>query len=300
VPRKIYRKRKGIEPSGRRASPSSADESGRLNDLVAEISTAFIRASLAEIDDEINRALERIALTLDLDRSTIAEFKEDGFAFFSHGWVRDAHHRVVGQSLDANSLLPWTKARMLAGDTVIMPSVDGLPEGAAVDRESYRRYGPKSNVMIPIKVDGVVLAAVGFGVIKHSRSWPPNIVRQLQRITDIFGYAFARKRAVNDILRLRSELNHVSRVNTIGVLAASMTHELNQPLAAIMNNAEAVQSMLQSANPDLAESRPRLRTSSRMIPAPAIRFGGCILYSGTMSLRNQSSSLTKWLVRSSG
>jgi hypothetical protein len=70
---------------------------------------------------------------------------------------------VIGKSLDANALLPWTKAKMLAGETVVMPSVDELPEEAAIDRESFIRYGPRSNVMIPIKIEGVVLAAVGFG-----------------------------------------------------------------------------------------------------------------------------------------
>jgi signal transduction histidine kinase len=215
--------------------------------------TAFVRVSLPEIDEEINRSLKRIGITLHLDRSTIAEFKANGFAFFSHGWVREEDYRVVGNSLDTNGLLPWTKAKMLAGETVIMPSVDELPEEAAIDRESFIRYGPKSNVMIPIKVEGVVLAAVGFAALYNERSWPPKIVQQLQKMAAIFGYAFERKRAMHEILRLQSELTHVSRVNTIGLFAASIVHELNQPLAAILNNAEAIQIMLESENSDLEE-----------------------------------------------
>lgn len=160
---------------------------------------------------------------------------------------------MIGKSLDANVLLPWTKAKMLAGETVVMPSVDELPEEAAIDRESFIRYGPRSNVMIPIKIEGVVLAAVGFGALHHERSWPPKIVQQLQKMADIFGYAFERKRATHAILCLRSELTHVSRVNTIGLLAASIVHELNQPLAAILNNAEAIQIMLESEDGDLEE-----------------------------------------------
>ncbi len=233
--------------------PPSPGESSRLNELVAELSTAFVRVPLPQIDEEINRSLERIALSLSLDRSTIAEFKANGFAFFSHGWVRDAHYQVIGESLDTNALLPWTKARMLAGETVIMPRVDELPEEAATDRASFKRYGPKSNVMIPIKVEGVVLAAVGFGTLYRERRWPAQIVLQLQRMAQIFGYAFERKRTTSEIVRLQSELNHVSRVNTIGELAASIAHELNQPIAAILNNAEAVQSMLQTESPDLEE-----------------------------------------------
>jgi two-component system sensor kinase FixL len=39
----------------------------------------------------------------------------------------------------------------------------------------------------------------------------------------------------------------------MGQLAAAVTHELNQPLAAILNNAEAIQSLLAESSPDLDE-----------------------------------------------
>jgi signal transduction histidine kinase len=214
---------------------------------------AFVRVTTDKIDEEINRWLERIVLALALDRSTIAEFRaSDGWAVFTHGWAREPG-QIIGRSLDANTLLPWVKARMLAGDTVVMPSVDSLPDEAAVDRASMRRYGPKSNVMIPIKVGGVIVAAVGFGALYHERSWPPRIVRRLQAVAEIFGYALERKRVILEVLQLRNELAYISRINTMGELAASLAHEINQPLAAIRSNAEAIQSMLEAQAPDLAE-----------------------------------------------
>ena len=161
--------------------------------------------------------------------------------------------QIIGSSLDANKLLPWVKGKMLTGETVVMPSVDALPDEAAVDRESMRRYGPKSNVMIPIKVGGVVVAAVGFGALYRERSWPAQVVRRLQTVAEIFGYALERKRGVIEVLQLRNELTYISRINTMGELAASLAHEINQPLTAIRSNAEAIQSMLESERPDLDE-----------------------------------------------
>jgi two-component system, LuxR family, sensor kinase FixL len=64
-----------------------------------------------------------------------------------------------------------------------------------------------------------------------------------------------RKRAVAEMIRLRNELNYVSRLNTMGELAASIAHELNQPMGAILNNAEALQAILASDQPDLEELR---------------------------------------------
>src|SRR5262249_8859108 len=51
--------------------------------------------------------------------------------------------------------------------------------------------------------------------------------------------------------RLRSELAHVTRVTTLGELAASIAHEVNQPLAAIVNDANACLNTLGSDRPDL-------------------------------------------------
>jgi signal transduction histidine kinase len=237
----------------KRRPRTSHDETHPFEQLVIELAGAFVRVTTDKIDGEINRWLERIVLALGLDRGTIAEINpSDGWAAFSHGWAREPEH-IIGRSLDANTLLPWVKGKMLTGETVVMPRVDALPDEAAVDRESMRRYGPKSNVMIPIKVGGTVVAAVGFGALYLERSWPPQIVRRLQTVAEIFGYALERKRGVLEVLHLRNELTYISRINTMGELAASLAHEINQPLAAIRSNAEAIQSMLESERPDLDE-----------------------------------------------
>jgi C4-dicarboxylate-specific signal transduction histidine kinase len=64
-----------------------------------------------------------------------------------------------------------------------------------------------------------------------------------------------RKHAEAELRRLQGELAHVSRVSTMGQLASSLAHELNQPLGAILRNAEAAELFLQSDLPDLDEIR---------------------------------------------
>lgn len=54
---------------------------------------------------------------------------------------------------------------------------------------------------------------------------------------------------------LYHELNHVARVTTMGELAASIAHEVNQPLCAIVNNANFCRRRLESSSLDLAEVR---------------------------------------------
>jgi PAS domain S-box-containing protein len=68
-----------------------------------------------------------------------------------------------------------------------------------------------------------------------------------------------RKRAELDAHDLRRELAHLSRVAALGELTASLAHEINQPLTAILSNAQAAQRLLAAVPPDLDEVREILR-----------------------------------------
>jgi len=57
---------------------------------------------------------------------------------------------------------------------------------------------------------------------------------------------------------MQSELAHVTRVSTLGQLAASIAHEINQPLCAIVSNAQAALRLMDAAKPDLADIRAAL------------------------------------------
>ena len=67
------------------------------------------------------------------------------------------------------------------------------------------------------------------------------------------------KRQNLDAQESRNELAHMRRVLTIGELGASLAHELNQPLTAIMTNAQAAVRILKSPSPDLVEMQEILK-----------------------------------------
>jgi len=73
--------------------------------------------------------------------------------------------------------------------------------------------------------------------------------------THIAGIAIERKRAEEQLRTTQSELAHVARVTTMGELAASIAHEVNQPLGAIVGNADICLSWLDVGNPDLTQLR---------------------------------------------
>lgn len=63
------------------------------------------------------------------------------------------------------------------------------------------------------------------------------------------------KRLEVDAQQIRQELMHVTRVTTMGELTTSLAHEINQPLTAILANAQAGRRLIDSEHPDLAEIR---------------------------------------------
>ena len=68
----------------------------------------------------------------------------------------------------------------------------------------------------------------------------------------------ARKQAEASAAQKRAELEHVARVATLGELTATLTHELRQPLTAILTNSHVGVRLLDAPEPDLQEVRSTL------------------------------------------
>jgi len=64
-----------------------------------------------------------------------------------------------------------------------------------------------------------------------------------------------RKHAEQALRDMQTNLAHVVRITTLGELTASIAHEVNQPLAAVVANAEACLRWLDRGTPDLAAAR---------------------------------------------
>jgi PAS domain S-box-containing protein len=72
-----------------------------------------------------------------------------------------------------------------------------------------------------------------------------------------------RTRAEGALRQAQADLAHISRVTTMGELTASLAHEVNQPIAATITNAEACLLWLGREEPDLAEARAAAKRAVR-------------------------------------
>jgi signal transduction histidine kinase len=161
----------------------------------------------------------------------------------THSWVTEgATPRPSTVSL---AEIPWVMARLQGGEMVRFSRVEELPaDAAAVDRETYRKLGITSQVEVPLKVGGALLGTLTFSTLGDERAWPDELVQRLQLLGEVFANVLSRRQSEMEAQRLRRDLAHVGRVSTMGALTASLAHELNQPLTAILSNAQAAQRIL--------------------------------------------------------
>jgi PAS domain S-box-containing protein len=94
-----------------------------------------------------------------------------------------------------------------------------LPAEAGRDRESYRLYGTKSTVSVPLSVGrGKVFGLLSFAVTRDERDWPKRVVQQFQLVAQIFTNALARKRADHELVKSEQRLRLIT--NALPVLIA--------------------------------------------------------------------------------
>jgi C4-dicarboxylate-specific signal transduction histidine kinase len=93
---------------------------------------------------------------------------------------------------------------------------------------------------------------------REPRSPSPAETRALEMAVHLAGIAIERKLAREERERLRqaqADLAHMNRVATMGELTASLAHEVNQPIAAALTNANTCLRWLTREHPDLEEAR---------------------------------------------
>jgi C4-dicarboxylate-specific signal transduction histidine kinase len=79
---------------------------------------------------------------------------------------------------------------------------------------------------------------------------------ELRNANDTLFQQMAEQKRTEEALQVtRTELARVVRITTIGELTASIAHEVNQPLAAVVANADACVAWLAREHPDLVEAR---------------------------------------------
>ena len=163
-------------------------------------------------------------------------------------FVRDMNDVITYWNHGAEDLYGWTREQAVgsASHRLMQTTFPAPLEGIMAE---LLRTGRWEGELVHAKRDGTrVVVASRWSLERDERG---RAVAILETNTDIT----ERNRAQEALHRAQAELAHVTRVTTLGELTASIAHEVNQPLAAIVTNGEACLRWLGRDVPQLDEAR---------------------------------------------
>jgi formate hydrogenlyase transcriptional activator len=172
------------------------EEVPRVETLLIELSARFISLPSEQVDREIKAAQRRICECLELDRSTLWQKPaENGDAYsLTHFHQRPDAPPIPAQA-EATALFPWMLQQLRRGQTIAISKLEDLPPEAARDRESFRRYGTTSTLIIPLSAGGAQFGAVSFASVRQRLDWPETLVKRLEVFAQVLANALARARS---------------------------------------------------------------------------------------------------------
>jgi PAS domain S-box-containing protein len=125
-------------------------------------------------------------------------------------------------------------------------------DGRVSNKDWARQEGMISFAGYPLLVEG---RTVGVIAMFARQFLEQETIEALESVAPIIAQGVERKRTQDALRDTQAELAHLNRVMTVGELTASIAHEINQPLAAIVMNGNAALRWLALDPPNLAKAR---------------------------------------------
>ena len=215
----------------------------------AEPGAALIRCivSLSAIGITSALALRNYAIETTLrEQANLLELSHDAI------FVRDMRDTITYWNRAAEQLYGWSR-----GEAIGRPAEDLLQTQFPAPKDAIRaellKQGSWEGELVHIARSGARVVTSSRWSLQRDKDGKPRAV--LDTNTDIT----AATAAGEALHQAQSQLAHAARVATLGELSASIAHEVNQPLAGIVTNAEAAVRWLSRAEPELGEVEDALK-----------------------------------------
>jgi two-component system sensor kinase FixL len=171
-------------------------------------------------------------------------------------FVRDMNDVITYWNRGAEELYGWNREEAI-GEISHQRLHTILPGPVEEIKAVLLSTGRWEGELVHTKRDGThVTVASRWSLQRDETGQPVGMLETNRDITE-------RKRAEEAVRKAEAELAHIARVTTLGEMAATIAHEVDQPLSGVVINANACLRFLTGASPNLDEVRDGLHAIAR-------------------------------------
>ncbi len=188
---------------------ASESEVPQFEHLLSTLSSRFAALHLDELAQALVHTLEQICLVLNVDRSSVIEFSEDGNVRICQSRVRPGVDHIPVDPDPA--AWTWLVGRLRDGTPVAVSRLEDLPMEARAEREHARQTGLCSTFAVPVSIGGRCICALVVESFQRFREWKAPVQDRARLLAEIIGSALLRSRQEG---ALRSSLAEIGRLNS--------------------------------------------------------------------------------------
>jgi PAS domain S-box-containing protein len=234
-------------PTFSRASRPSLEELLAFERLLSDLSARFANVAIDQIVSEIESALKQLLKFLGFDRGAFWEFVDEEKPHFLCTVAVEGAEPPLRGPIPAD--LNWFASELRAGRTIVIRLDEKIPPEAAAAVKYNRRAGIRSVLVIPLRVGGSVIAAIGFGAFRSARKWPADFLARVTVIGEVMAEALVRKRSEAALQASEGRWQSIFDTSSIGIST------FNQDLHYVATNS-AFQAMLGYTEDELRQLTP--------------------------------------------
>lgn len=210
--------------------------------VLFKISNEFINVPIDEIDAHINAALKTIGELSGADRSYLFIRREEQPHIIdnTHEWCRKgiAPMQKILQGIPQSSL-PWWFKNLNQGKTIIIPSVDDLPDKARAERELLQSQSIQSLAVIPMFISGQLIGFVGFDAVRNPKVFSERSISLLGIMSGMIANAIDRKQKERRLAlsqHVQYKLNEITRISIQKSDLHATAQELSRGITELVNS----------------------------------------------------------------
>lgn len=223
-----------VNLTNRKKANELLDNQIKVQQLINEISSELVSVDNKNLDEKIQKILQKTGDFFQVDRSYILRYYDDlDFETNTHEWCA-AHIQSQKESITNAKLnqFPWWKKQIEKKQIIHIPDAELLPLEAGVEKKDFKRQGIQSLLCIPIINNNNLIGYFGFDSVNTKRSWLNSQIHVIETITNILGDALIKVETELEVIRSKELAESASMAKT--EFLSNMSHEIRTPLNGVI------------------------------------------------------------------